>query len=83
MSMQWGVYPQSEHGIFVAYHVIPCVVIEGEDIRSGDHVLSGSCECAPILEHSEGGSDIWAHHDPEHPGALTAEEWDKKIAEAK
>jgi hypothetical protein len=80
MSMQWGVYEQrDEDDEFVAYHVMPVVVIEGEECRSGDHTLSADCPCGTFVEVSEKtGCTIVQHHDPEHPGALPENEWREK-----
>jgi hypothetical protein len=80
MSMQWGVYEQRDQdGTFIAFHVMPVVVIEGEEIRSGDHILSSKCSCNPLVEISEEtGCAVHLHHDPDYPGALPEEEWHQK-----
>lgn len=83
MSLVWGVYEErTEDGEFVAFHVMPCVVIEGEDVRSGDHEMSADCPCNPVVEVGEYGQDVVQHHAPDHPGALTEAEWKEKTREA-
>lgn len=77
--MSWGVYEQrNDEGEFVAYHIMPCLTIEGEDVRSGDHTLSSECECGPLIELGRHGQVLYQHYDPDFPGALSKEEWDAK-----
>jgi hypothetical protein len=80
MSMKWGVYEEhDEAGEFIAFHVMPVVVIEGEECRSGDHILSADCLCGTKVEVSEEtGCQVVLHHDPYYPGALPEEEWHQK-----
>lgn len=82
MSMIWGVYEQwDDDDEFISFHVMPCVVIEGEDVRSGDHELSKDCPCGPLLEVNNLGYDVLTHHAPDHPGAFSDDEWKKKEAQ--
>ena len=83
MACNWGVIEQrSDHGCFIAYHVVPMVHPdpEGDPVMSAAHDLSEGCPCKPFLEHGKGGWDIWQHHDPDHPGALSEEDFQSRKA---
>jgi hypothetical protein len=70
MAANWGVIEQrDDYGVFIAYHIMPMVDIDGEAHPSGAHGLTKHCHCKPNLEHGTGGWDIWNHHDAEHPGS--------------
>jgi hypothetical protein len=82
--MKWGVYEERDDDEeFIAFHVMPIVVIEGEECRSGAHTLSADCPCGTIVEVSEKtGCSVILHHDPEYPGALSEKEWREKMSKA-
>ena len=78
--MKWGVYEErDEDEEVIAFHVMPIVVIEGEECRSGDHTISSDCSCNPLIEISEKtGCAVIQHHDPDHPGAIPEEDWKRR-----
>jgi hypothetical protein len=68
-----------------------------EPEMSGAHTLSGDCPCHPFLEYggdadfpldarSEDGMvmrwRIWQHHDADHPGAMSEDEWREKAVKS-
>ena len=60
-------------GRFIAYHVMPMVLLGDESVVSAAHTLSKYCDCKPDLEFGNGGWKIYNHHDPEHPGSIESE----------
>ena len=71
MAANWGVIEdRDEDGVFIAYHVMPMIQLDGESIVSAAHDMSDACPCHPNLSQGDGGWDIWTHHDPDHPGSL-------------
>ena len=95
---KWGVIEErSEAGNFIAYHVMPMIQVDGEAIVSAVHDLSCICPCKPFVEmcgdptakEGELNDDgtfkqwkLWLHHDEDHPGSLTNDEWLKRKAKA-
>ncbi len=91
MSGKWGLIEERDDGeTFVAYHVMPMIEVDGDWQASCAHSLSGECQCKPFMEHSgdlsaaigEKNEDdtlkrwiMWQHHDPEHDGALSEDQW--------
>jgi hypothetical protein len=70
MAANWGVIEErDDDGVFIAYHVMPMVNIDGEDVPSAAHIMSDACPCHPSFSQGNGGWDIWTHHDPDHPGS--------------
>jgi hypothetical protein len=85
---------RTDKGRFTAYHVVPIINCDGEAICSANHVLHSYCHCKPFhtlggsgipsqLNHK--GADgkllcweVWQHFDPDHPGALSHNDWIEK-----
>lgn len=94
MPAKWGLIEEREDdGHFIAYHVMPMIDVDGEYQASGAHSISKECPCAPILdpcgdlsatvgEKYDDGTlkrwNMWIHHDPEHDGAMSEDEWLRK-----
>jgi hypothetical protein len=78
---QWGVFEEhDDEGYLTVLHVIPvhCLDIEDDVIEmSAAHILSAACPCRPVADgiNESSGVPILNHHDPEHPGALSDDEW--------
>jgi len=74
----WGVI-ETEDG--TERHVVPMVKIDGEEFPSAGHTLSRYCICRPKniqdVEPAFGEftGPIWNHHDPDHEGAQSDEEF--------
>jgi hypothetical protein len=82
---------RTESGHFVAYHVVPLIDCDGESICSAAHDLDPNCQCHPFYTLGGSGLpsqlnrkrsngklvcwQIWQHFDPDHPGALSIDEW--------
>lgn len=83
MTSKWGVIDvRDEDARFIAYHVMPVVLSEGDWIPTDSHEMSENCQCNPFLSHGKGGCPIWNHFDPSHPGGMSAEEFHKEAEEA-
>lgn len=79
--MSWGAFQQRDRdGQFMAYHVVPIVEADGDELPSTAHKLSAYCECHPLCEISQiTRTKIFSHHDPEAEGALSETEWDMRV----
>ena len=83
MTSKWGVIDvRDEQGRFIAYHVMPVILSEGEWVPTGSHEMSEDCHCNPFLSHGNGGWPVWNHFDPSHPGGMSAEGFHKEAEEA-
>ena len=83
MTEKWGVIEaRDDDGRFIAYHVMPIFISEGEWITTESHEMSENCHCNPFLDHGHGGWKVWQHFDPDFPGALSAEEFNQRAQEA-
>ena len=77
--MSWGIYEETDDsGSFVAFHNVPMVKIDEEEMVSAAHDLSDTCPCHPLFTRTPLGYILWCHHDPDHAGALTEDEWERK-----
>lgn len=84
MANDWGVFEeQDDAGKFFAYHIVPMVDLDGESAMSAAHTLEQNCACQPIFDKTKSGRKLVAHHDPDHPGAMTEDEWMEKRKAAK
>ena len=91
---KWGLIEErADAETFVAYHVMPMIEVDGDWQASGAHSLSAECPRTPFMEHcgdlsaavGEENEDgtlkrwvLWQHHDPDHDGALSEDEWLKR-----
>ena len=79
----WAVIEERDEGnTFVAYHIMPMVTLDGDEMPSAAHDLSETCPCHPLFGRNVHGCVVWNHHDPDHDGALTDSEWEEKKQEA-
>lgn len=85
MADNWGVFETWPEKDTTELHVVPMVDLgDGYRVMSAAHVLDTECRCGCIWSVNEHGVKVWMHHDPDHTGALTDEEWaSRKNAEAK
>lgn len=83
MTSKWGVIDvRDDDGRFIAYHVMPVILSEGEWITTDSHEMSENCQCNPFLSHGNGGWPMWNHFDPSHHGGMSAEEFHKEAEES-
>jgi hypothetical protein len=83
MTEKWGVIDvRDDDGRFIAYHVMPVILSEGEWITTDSHEMSENCQCNPFLSHGNGGWPLWNHFDADFPGGLSAEEFNQQAQEA-
>lgn len=81
---RWSVIRQKDGaGKFVADHVVPTIDIDGRQVLSAVHELNEQCPCRPIRDTNGDGQPLWIHHDPDHPNALSEEEYQKRRTAAK
>lgn len=65
--MAWGVVEEKNDGDGpVAFHVIPILDFDGEDVVSAAHEVSNTCQCRPSYSINVDGNIIWTHSDPDH-----------------
>jgi len=77
--MSWQVIKESdENEIFVAFHVMPMVKIDGELFPSAAHDVSENCPCRPLRSINRNKLTVLTHHDPDHNGAMTDKEWEER-----
>ena len=80
MADNWAVIEQhNEEDEFVALHVVPMIVMDGEQQMSAAHTLSADCPCRPVRTINRHGAPLYNHYDPDHTGALTESEWREMI----
>lgn len=83
MAANWGVFETWPEKDTTELHVVPMVDLgDGESVMSAAHVLDPECRCGCIWSINEYGVKVWAHHDADHAGALSEDEWLAKKAAA-
>lgn len=76
MANDWGVFETWPEKDTTELHIVPMVDLgDGERVRSAAHTLDKDCPCAPVPFVNKFGTKVWNHHDPDHVGSLTDEEW--------
>ena len=76
--MTWAVVEElDDRGQFLCFHTVPMVTLDGDVFISAYHDLSDRCPCHPLFTRNPQGLIQWWHYDPDHPGALTDEQWEK------
>jgi len=94
----WGcVEEREDNGKFVAYHIMPMIQIDGQAVVSAAHDSNKDCVCHPFAEpcgdqsaalneqRGDGKLKRWImyqHHEPEHKGALSEDEYIERKAKA-
>jgi hypothetical protein len=77
----WSLIQQKDGlGTVVANHLVPTIAIDGRQVLSAVHELDEKCACRPIADVNGNGLRLWIHHDPDHPGALSEEEYQRQKA---
>lgn len=71
----WGSVHGTDNDGKPSWHVLPLIDIDGEKLASAAHDASPTCHCGPFPEKAKGGWNVWHHLEPEHPGAMTIDEF--------
>jgi hypothetical protein len=76
----WGVQEQRDDaGRLIFMHGVPLVFL-GDDYEMSDaHILSPNCHCNPVVDDDGIHVAVVIHHDPDHPGAMSEDEWDEVV----
>ncbi len=79
MAADWGCLVAEDDDGASCWHVLPLIELDGEMVPVWSHDASSRCHCGPFPERAAGGWNVWFHCDPDHPGAMTPDEfWQRK-----
>jgi hypothetical protein len=78
--MSWATFETwSDDGeMTLALDVAPVIDVGGEQHLSAAHILGPKCPCRPRRDTTKHRVTIYMHHDPDHPGAMSEEEFAKQ-----
>jgi hypothetical protein len=72
----WMIEKQyDDDGRLIGEHAVPVVWIDDHYEMSAAHDLAFDCPCNPLVLEDEIYVTSVIHHDPDHPGAMSEEEW--------